>query len=347
MNKILLNEINRMHNLMGTNNILSESVNPLVRALSKLSMFENDIITALNKRNVTKLSQVTVNDITDLIKNRKLTKEIIDSFLDTVSEEIGDVITTDIFRKSNSAELLNILSQEGIDPFIGGMWLKRFAKKNNVDTLDRKFRSEFATEIAGDFEAALFNISQKLTPGELQMIEKAAKELEEISKDPKQRLILQNELKKLGISLDESLNRLIEATKKSNNPSDKKKLETYTTLKKWIDKNIFTIKGQWEFWKRVLLMSVFVYGVKLNIKFCDEKGFGIFCDVFKYLESGKEVVTGVLNCNQKDKFIKYLETEGYDDVSEDNTGCQNDIYFYTFEGEKYSFKYKDGKFIGL
>jgi hypothetical protein len=75
------------------------------------------------------------------------------------------------------------LSQEGIDPFIGGIWLKRFAKKNNVDTLDKKFRSEFATEIAGDFEAALFNISQKLTPGELQMIEKAAKELEEISKD--------------------------------------------------------------------------------------------------------------------------------------------------------------------
>lgn len=239
MDKVLINEIHRVYELMGVDKemITEATINPVVLALRSLQSHERTILDALKKHlqiDVDSLNKVKISDLVTLIKGNRLGKDVINALISALSKDLTE-ITADSFQKMTLNELKTLLASKKINAYIGGLWLKNFALKNQVDTKDRVFRNLLLDVELDDYIKGLFDISSKVTKKEAQIIEDAVKAIENgLAKNPKQKIAFNQKLSEIGLDLETALKKYLDELKLLKDEKSRQKKEIINNILKYL-----------------------------------------------------------------------------------------------------------------
>jgi hypothetical protein len=141
MKKVLLEEINRINELLGVKQKIDEQMSAFIRGL--VPAMKDDFLdvarTIFTSKAIRQVDDLTETEILQVLKSsaakmlrRNIYAEITNDLMMTAAK----------FKSKTSRELMQDLRTYGVkDPEFAGAYLKKFAKDNNVDTADKKFAS--------------------------------------------------------------------------------------------------------------------------------------------------------------------------------------------------------------
>lgn len=239
MDKVLINEIHRVYELMGVDKemITEAASNPVLLALRSLDSHERTILDALKKHlqiDVDSLSKVKISDLVTLIKQNKLGENVIDALISALSKDLTE-ITVDSFQKMTERDFKALLASKRINSYIGGLWVKNFALKNQVDTKDKLFRNLLLNVELDDYIKGLFDISSKVTKKEAQIIEDAVKAIENgLAKNPKQKIAFNQKLSEIGLDLETALTKYLNELKLLKDEKSRQRAEITQKILKYL-----------------------------------------------------------------------------------------------------------------
>jgi len=141
MKKVLLEEINRINELLGVKQRIDEQMSAFIKGL--VPALKDDFLdvarTLLKGKFIRQVDDLTETEILQVLKS---------SAAKILRRNIYAEITTDLmmtaakFSRKTSLELMQDLRAYGVkDPDFAAAYLKKFAKDNTVDTVDKKFAS--------------------------------------------------------------------------------------------------------------------------------------------------------------------------------------------------------------
>jgi hypothetical protein len=141
MKKILLEEINRINELLGTKQKLDEQLSAFIKSLAPTLKkdFLDTAKTLITTRTIRKIDDLTEAELLTVLKSNAA-KLIRRNIYSEITSRLSMNATK--FASKTSLELLQDLRTLGVkDPDFAAAYLKKFAKDNSVDTADKKFAS--------------------------------------------------------------------------------------------------------------------------------------------------------------------------------------------------------------
>jgi len=147
MKKILLEEINRINELLGTKQKLDEQLGAFIKSLAPA--LKDDFLDAarslITTRTIRQIDDLSETELLSVLKSNAA-KIIRRNIYAEITSRLSMNATK--FASKTSLELLQDLRALGVkDPDLAAAYLKRFAKENSVDTADKKFASVITTNL--------------------------------------------------------------------------------------------------------------------------------------------------------------------------------------------------------
>jgi hypothetical protein len=145
MKKVLLEEINRINELLGTKQKINEQLATFLKGL--VPALRNDFLdaarTVFSGKLINKIDDLTEVEIAQVLKS-SAAKMIRRNIFAEITNDL--MMTAAKFSQKTSLELMQDLRTLGVkDPDFAAAYLKRFAKDNAVDTADKKYASVLAS----------------------------------------------------------------------------------------------------------------------------------------------------------------------------------------------------------
>jgi hypothetical protein len=145
MKQALLEELNRINELLGTKQKINEQLSAFLKGL--VPALRNDFLdaarTVFSGKLINKIDDLTEVEIAQVLKS-SAAKMVRRNIFAEITNDL--MMTSAKFSRKTSLELMQDLRALGVkDPDFAAAYLKRFAKDNAVDTADNKFASVLAS----------------------------------------------------------------------------------------------------------------------------------------------------------------------------------------------------------
>ena len=137
MEKLLINEINRMKEILGLKTVVNEQL--LSKIMKKFPQFSNDVLAAAKNKLgkvVSNIEDLTVADFKALVKGEK------NNAISQFKKEVLNGIESELamspidFASKTRQEIYDEFAQKGLDDDIAGSYFSWYSKKHQVKTKD-------------------------------------------------------------------------------------------------------------------------------------------------------------------------------------------------------------------